>query len=375
MAPHPTKTRPRPNQKEAEPMKKSYFSRPVSDGIKGIALILMFFHHFFTFPHWYVDGVRLPHLEPFIGMLCGPTGICVPVFAFLTGYFFCFSADKSYRRAFRRIRDFLVSYWMVYLPFLVLAMVLGCWTLSWKEAVEGAFGLNSEVMIFCWYVYFFCAVMLLLPLMSRFSTGTLWADVLGLLVLPLSVFCAVRELLPDSYVTVLASYLRGSYPCVAMGFLFAKYDLFETVLEPIGAHFSSRWGKTILWLTMAGAVCLARVLWPGVNLASATIHGSLLDITLNMDVLYAPVFLYGMKNLLELVKNTKILPLLGKIGQESMLMWFLHCLFFNCCARYTQPLLFWPRLAVLILPWGLALCYTTAKLLRHPLNHLLGKAR
>lgn len=374
MGPHPIKTRPRPNQKEAETMKKSYFSRPVSDGIKGILLIFMFTHHFFGFPETYVAGVALPWLARLSVGLRWPLKICVSSFAFLTGYFFCLGADGSYRRVFRRIRDFLVSYWMVYLPLLALAMILGCSDLTPVAAIREAFGMDGRVMPFCWYVYFYCLAMLLLPLMSRLSTGKLWADAMVLLLF-MTGLTAIRELLPASLLTEIAVTLLEWYPCVATGFLFAKYDLFETVLEPMGSRFSSTWGKALLWLLLAGGVCLTRAFWPRSTVLRTSIHGSWLDIVLNMDVLYAPVFLYGMKNLLELVKNTKILPLLGKIGQESMLMWFLHCLFFNCCARYTQPLLFWPRLAVLILPWGLALCYTIAKLLRHPLNRLLKKAR
>lgn len=354
-------------------MKKSYFDRPISDAIKGILLIFMFAHHFFGFPEYYVAGVSLPWLAAVSALFRWPLKICVSGFAFLTGYFFCLSSHRSYRRVFRKLRDFLLSYWMVYIPFLVLALALGCWTFTPAEVVQEAFGLGGEVMAFCWYVFFYCCTMLLLPLAAKLLTGSFWGDVLIQLLLPLVAFTAISQLLPGSFPGEVAGTLLEWYPCVAAGLLFANYDLFQKVLEPLGRNFASTWGKVLLWLTLAGGVCLARAFWPRTMLPSPSIHGSWLDVKLNMDVLYAPVFLYAMKNLLELVKNVKIFPILEKIGKESMLMWFLHGVFFNCYAQYTQPLLYLPRLACLVLPWGLALCYGAARLLRLPLRRLTGK--
>lgn len=356
-------------------MKKGYFDRSISDAIKGVALILMFIHHFFTFPEWYEDGISFPLLRPFITGLCGPTQICVSVFAFLTGYFFFLGCDKGYRHSLRKIRDILVSYWMVYLPFLALALALGCYSLGRTEMLQEAFGLGSEVMIFCWYVYFYCIVMLLLPLVARLSTEVLWANVLMLGLLPLIGFVALRELVPDTILDTLATSLLEWYPCVLTGFLFAKFDLFETLLEPAGRNFSSRWGKAILWLSLACCVCLTKALLPRLRVVQASVHGYWLDIPVNMDVIYAPIFLYGLKNLLEQIKWDKLISLLGKIGQESLLMWFLHCLFFNCCSEFTQPLLYWPKLAILVLPWGLAICYAVARLLHWPLDWILGRKK
>ena len=356
-------------------MKKGYFDRPISDAIKGIALVLMFIHHFFTFPRWYVVGISFPLLRPFVTGLCAPTKICVSVFAFLTGYFFFLGRDKGYGHSLRKIRDTLVTYWMVYIPFLLLALVLGCGTLGVPEMLREAFGLESQVMTFCWYVYFYCLILLLLPLVDRFSTGKLWWDALIWGLLPMVVFTAARELLTDDVAASVAAAMQDWYPCVLAGYLFARFSLFEDCLEPVASRVTSRWGRVLLWLILAAAACLARALWPRVLLTQASIHGSWLDVTVNMDVLYAPVFLYAMKNLLEQLKSPRLLALLGSIGRESLLMWFLHCLFFNCCKEFTQPLLYWPRLAILVLPWGLALCYAAAKLLHYPLDFLLGKKR
>lgn len=342
-------------------MKKSYFDRPMSDAIKGVALILMFVHHFFTFPDYYIQNPTFLILGSVRTALCGPTRICVSVFAFLTGYFYCLGSRKTYGYSLKKIGNFLVSYWLVYLPFLLLAVGLGCYSLG-TGALLGAFGLDSEVMTFCWYVYFYCAAMLLLPLTERLSTGSLWRDALLLGVLPLMAVTAIREALPDNVAGALAAVVQEWYPCVHVGWLMCRYDIFEEIQESTGGRQASTWKSCILWFTMACLVCLARAVCPRVSIARAFFRGYWLDIPLNMDVFYAPIFLWCLKHLLDWLSGTRLFRLLGEIGRESMGMWFFHCLFFNCCAEYTQPLLCWPRLAVPVLLWGLLLCYIGARL-------------
>ena len=69
----------------------NYIEKEATNYIKGIALILMFVHHFFTFPKRYINGISYPYLSKFATLMCAPLKICVPVFAFLTGYFYYFS--------------------------------------------------------------------------------------------------------------------------------------------------------------------------------------------------------------------------------------------------------------------------------------------
>lgn len=218
-------------------MKKSYFDRPMSDAIKGVALILMFVHHFFTFPDYYIQNPTFLILGSVRTALCGPTRICVSVFAFLTGYFYCLGSRKTYGYSLKKIGNFLVSYWLVYLPFLLLAVGLGCYSLG-TGALLGAFGLDSEVMTFCWYVYFYCAAMLLLPLTERLSTGSLWRDALLLGVLPLMAVTAIREALPDNVAGALAAVVQEWYPCVHVGWLMCRYDIFEEIQESTGGATS-----------------------------------------------------------------------------------------------------------------------------------------
>lgn len=352
-------------------MKQGYFDRPISDALKGVALIFMFVHHLFGFPDWYVAGIAYPALAPFSSLFRWPLKICVSCFAFLTGYFFFLGRDKSYRYALRKIRELLVSYWFVYIPCLLLAIGLGCCSFRPGDVLLEAFALKTPVMQFSWYVFFYCAGMLLLPLAAKFSTDRFWTDVLLLGLLPLTVFTALRQSLTDPVAAGAADAMVEWFPCTACGFLFAKYALFQRFLEPMGKKLPSGWIRVLFWLCLAGAACVSRALCPRFSPFSASIHGQWVDVSVNMDVFYAPLFLYSMAKLLSCLKKGIIVGILGKIGRQSLMMWFLHGQFFNVCREYTQPVLYALRNPVLVLVFGLAVCYGGAVLLQIPLSRLL----
>ena len=90
------------------------------------------------------------------------------------------------------------------------------------------------------------------------------------------------------------------------------------------------------------------------------------DRTYTMDIRYAPLFVFGMGKLLQSLRKTPLFPLLGKIGSQSMLMWFLHCLFFNVTKELTQPLIYAPRNPILVTLLALTTCYFAAVLIDKP---------
>ena len=81
---------------------KPYFDKETTDIVKGIALVMMFIHHFFMFPSWWIDGISYPLVAKVSSYLCTPTKLCVPVFCFLTGYFYFFNRHKTYAYSFRK---------------------------------------------------------------------------------------------------------------------------------------------------------------------------------------------------------------------------------------------------------------------------------
>ena len=119
-------------------------------------------------------------MQEFSVQFCAPTDLCVSLFALLSGYFYAFSAGTlSY--SLRKITDFLISYWLLCIPMVAVAALTGCNTLSKTGLVLEMLGLESIVMSFCWYVYFFCIVMLAIPLLARKDSRSPVMDALVLL--------------------------------------------------------------------------------------------------------------------------------------------------------------------------------------------------
>ena len=61
------------------------------------------------------------------------------------------------------------------------------------------------------------------------------------------------------------------------------------------------------------------------------------------------------------------------IGKYSMYMWYLHCIFFNNSQAFFKPVLYAPRVPVLVLIWGLALGIVAAWLLEKPVSRQHGQ--
>lgn len=355
-------------------MKTSYLDRDCTGAIKGIGLILMFIHHFFTFPSWHVDAAAYPWLRDFADAYCSPTDLCVAIFAFLTGYFYFFSRTKTLRYSLRKITDLLVSYWLVYLPFLGIAVVLGCHTFSFRGFVYELFGLTNSVMSFCWYVYFYCIMMLLLPLLCKPEKRSPVMDVLMLLLLPaLLLRCWLGQSTGGIFYSVLYN-TQLWFPCISGGYLWAKYSLFENFFDKEAGLLPSRAAKILVYALVCWAAFRGRYWIQEFTIGSVEIRTGIYGVTFTMDLLFAPLFVWGAANLLGLVKHTILFRLLEKIGRHSMLMWFLHCIFFNVCKEYTQPILYFPKNPVLVTLNGLVLCYLAAAAL-DPLLKLLLKGK
>lgn len=212
---------------------KSYLSYDTSAVMKGIALIFMFIHHFFTFPNWYVEGISYPELAFLVDHFCMPFKICVSVFAFLTGYFYYFAPNKNIKYSFRKITDFLIMYWMIYLPYLLAAILLGYYDVPWTDAVLELFALKHHVMTFGWYVYFYTISMLILPVMVKLSEkNTARAVIFGIL-LPVIVCTVCMQKISNKMIYAVVNDMRVWFPCIAIGFIFGRFSLFNVFFDDI----------------------------------------------------------------------------------------------------------------------------------------------
>lgn len=343
-------------------MKLRYMDRDTTWAIKGICLILMFVHHFFAFPDYFIEGISYPWIQTFADLFVEPTKICAPAFAFLTGYFYTLNKNRTLRYAIRKITDLYVYYWVIYIVILAFAVITGCWDLSLSGFVFEMAALRMPLMVFCWYVLFYSYSMVLITLLAKQDNSPV-EDVIYLLVLPVTICSVLSGMYLEGFVDNVIRNIRDWYPCIACGYLCAKYQVFEKFFDRGLARCRHTASKVLICLALAVAAAAGRYWWKYLYLGSVHIRTVIYPIMLTGDFFLAPMFVYGAARVLQYVKTTVVMKVLQQIGKYSLHMWFLHCIFFNACRNLTQPVLYWPRNPVLVVIWGLILCYIPAVLL------------
>lgn len=304
--------------------------------IKAIAIFLMFIHHFFTFPHWILSG----GYTKFSFYFNAPTKLCVSIFAFITGWAYVLSSKHTLRNSFERICKFLINYWIVYIPVLLLSVCIFKYRPSALDIISEAFGIDTPVMKFCWYVSFYIISMILLPFIYKFIDKSLILAVVSGVIVPILFFSVLKLLVPSkSGLQLLFNNLKHWFPCICIGAIFNRYNLFR--------YFSVYTLRINRWIILFAAFAICNI---GRYFISA------------LDILYCSVLVFAIVNI-HFVSNSIITKILVSIGKVSINMWFLHCILFNSITtNFFQPLIYWPKNPVLIYIWGVIVFYVLANI-------------
>ena len=347
-----------------------YFNKNTTEVIKGIALIMMFIHHFFAFPSWWGGEIYYPVIAKLSSYFCTPLKICVPVFSFLTGYFYFFNEKKTYKYSLKKISDILMQYLCVFFLFSFIAYING-YTYTMKDYILEAFALKHSTMIFCWYVHFYYTVMLILPLYSKIELENIFFDILvAVLILPVGIKILLNYSTNRFFSDVLVSLLTWIVN-VFTGFIFAKYDLFDKLDEVNRRLVHINFINVAMWLLITIICPIGRYVAPRIyiSLEELPIIHKVVSFGISLDIFYVPLFIYAIVNLSRILNFRFLNICIRQIGKYSLLMWFVSCIFFNNSKSVFQPILYFPRNPLLVTLWGLLLCYIVSIVL----NFVLGK--
>lgn len=337
---------------------RPYFDRTMTLYIKGIALLCMLVHHFFTFPERYLPGIGFPYMDLFARIFQTPSRICVSVFAFLTGYFYYFSKQKTFSYSIKKNYQLLVSYWAAYLILLGLSVLAGC-RFHPEDILMEMLTFRKDIMPDSWYVQFYVLAMLMLPLFVRLLPKKGLASYLVGLGVPVVLFTCLTEAAPEGLAEI-ARTQQQWFTSIMSGYLAAQNDLFAGCFDPVRNRFRTDRQKALFGLALMGAAMILRRFFIygifGVVFLTRTI-----TFRLYLDVVYAPLFVYGAVTLLQHMKlpNWIHVPL-ASMGKLSLPMWFAHGLFFGVAKELYQPILFFPKFPPLVLIWGAVLSYGLA---------------
>ena len=340
----------------AEGAEKPYFDGAMTRTIKGLCVVMMFVHHFFTFPEWYVEGISYPGLVGFAELFQYPLAACVPVFAFITGYFYAFNRRQTLRYSLEKIAGTLNVYWVIQALLYVLAAVAGA-KLSLGVFLWELVGLENQVMTFNWYIAFYIMAMLMLPALVRLPQKNVFASSMVMVALPVAGATAVRVLAaPESHAALAAQYVLDGVTGLGAGYLTARYGLFAGLDRGLG----KRRGLRVLAAAVLGVMAfLGRKFAPRLVISLGVLPEEA-ALRVSMDVVYAPVLVYAMANVLPALPGI-IRRMLGEMGKYALHMWLISCVFFNVGQQAYQGLLYLPKHPVLVTLWGLALCYAAAR--------------
>lgn len=326
------------------------FTKDVTNAIKGIAITLMFAHHFFTFPHYWVEGIKYEFWKIWGPILCKPFQICVPIFCFITGYFYFFNKRKDLSYSIKKCLKLLIPYWIVASAYISISILCGNQYTAFDILLE-FFALKRSTMIFCWYVYFYLAVMFILPVFARICKKKRINKYIVIFCMLSGVLVIINNKLPvfDTIIVWL--------PIIISGYFAAEYAIFDYIDKK----------KIPAWMCAFAFIIVSLLRWcfPDIQLS----YGSVKIFTFNMDVIYALVAVYSLIVFINWVKQFNIkLSILEHMGSKSLYMWFVHCIFFNNCKQVFQKFLYWPHNTILVLIWGLAVCYVLAGVVQRITN-------
>lgn len=142
--------------------------------IKGVAILMMLFHHLFAFPARLDPSIVVIHLserihiEQQIAAFCR---ICVPVFLFLSGYGFALSKGKSIGGLVKKALSLYSQVWFVALLFVPFGVLFfnqdGRYTLTLSSLLLNLTGLDTSWNWEWWFLILYVAYLFTYPIMLR----------------------------------------------------------------------------------------------------------------------------------------------------------------------------------------------------------------
>lgn len=349
---------------------KQFYSKNLTNTIKGIAIIFMVSLHLLQ-EGWMSDSTVLWDFKVFgsyfSSIFAYSLDICIGMFAFVSGYGWECSFEKKTKK--ERICGLYLKYWAILILFAFPARIINglvnhiSLKIGWKSIILSVFALKSASVMFQWYIFFFaCAVITFSPLrncLEKIKIKVVWKYLLLIVIsiVPrfLLSFVWSRVDTPQILRDMLSYYIAWM-PVVLMGAL-AKNNY---TLEKLDCHILERKGtvKTIL---------------AGVAVMSCLVVKALIrkktGITTNYDAIYMVPFMYCIIVVTRSIYHTLIGRVLSFLGAVSLELWLTHRVFLYSPLREWSLWLKIPALIVMVaivmlLPISLALQKIEKLLLR-----------
>lgn len=296
-------------------MKTIVITKEESNMIKGIAIILMMIHHFWSSMQpiplkFDLMGLQIYNIELIVGAICK---ICVSLFAFLTGWVLYLNPKyMSYSYNFKKAKSFIINYWIAELVFIIVGFIFCLKLPTFSILLANLFGFETgayEIMgydyvnvTFAWYVRFYLFLLLSFPILLRsLNIASKVRPLLSFIgfILFFGIMCYLCRMSDNYFVRKLLAVYFEWIPCVVVGYYFNRYGWFR-YFERINTKL----------------LCIFFLLYLLVCYKFSNGY--------NLDWFSAVIFVWLCKKLFQCIHSKK----LASLGKNSMFIWFIHGLFF-----------------------------------------------
>lgn len=313
-------------------MDNNFIKKDVTNYLKGIAIISLLIHHFFTFPEWQINNIY----PSYYTILRVPTLACLHIFSFLTGYFFYYHKDKTLKYSLKKILQIWGEYLKIFIPILIIALLLNKYEFTIGNLLLDTFALQATTMSYCLYIPFYCFSIILISIYSKIEKHIPIYISIALLFIIKILIIQASPILCKMYVFGWIHYI-AYFPIIGIGYLVAKCDIMTKIDKKIKNDV-----KYLLFNIMIILIAI---------------------IMMNDSYLYyfsSFLIILGLVRMYNLVRNKKFFIPITFLGKKAISIWLIHCIFFNQFNKYTQPILYFPRNPILVLIWGILQCIIIA---------------
>lgn len=301
---------------------KDYYSKQMIKAVYGLAVIMMVLHHLY-------DDVTLisqtilpssPFIEEKISFLAK---LCVAIYSFLAGTgagrIKCEAYQKIYFVIAKRALNLYFKYWFVFIICIPLGFGLGFYRFNVLEFLLNFLGLSSSYNGTWWFVYQYIVMLIFAPVILQVinqrvdeqTTKTTINIIMAILIISFGWICVLR----------IGIYVETVYFIVfIIGIVIEKFKVFE-YLEKL---FFPVINAKAVFLSLIG---IATVL--GLRLLVA----HLTPFWFQMDIFFAPVFVFCLKPILSVSIVNRVLSL---YGVHSTMIWLSHA--FICDYYFSKEL-------------------------------------
>jgi hypothetical protein len=151
------------------------------------------------------------------------------------------------------------------------------------------------------------------------------------------------------------------FPCAGLGFIAAKYKLFEVMDQTTLYLFKNNSDRAEVLVSFIVIIVTLYGMYSSPGIILKTRSSLFMPLVINMSFFYILFFTYAIKKIISFSNIKCISFLLETLGKNSLYMWLFNGVFFNVFKIYTQPILMYPHYSGLILIWGLVICFFLTK--------------